>query len=88
MSANVSLFEQDDTASSNIYTKALTKAPVVVVGRIGSTSGSMMAIVLKGVQMEFPDQDDSSNRWVMTIGDSTATASTMVALDEVTLMFF
>jgi len=88
VSANVSLFEQDDAASSNIYTKALTKAPVVVVGRIGNTSGSMMAIVLKGVQMEFPDQDDSSNRWVMTIGDSTATASTLVALDEVTLMFF
>lgn len=88
VSANIALFEQDDTASQNIYTKALTKAPVTVVGCIGNTSGSMMAIVLKGVQMEFPDQDDSSNRWVMTIGDSTATASTMVALDEVTLMFF
>lgn len=81
------LKDKDESATSNLYQKAITKAPITVILQSGTAAGSIATLTLKGIQLDVPDLDDNQRAWTANFGESTAHPSTPAALDEVTLAF-
>ena len=53
------------------------------VFQIGKIAGSIVVVVLKGMQLALPESDDQSGRrWIRKFGDSMAHGSSLTALNE------
>lgn len=79
-----SLYEQDQTAQQNLYTKAKSKSAMDVILRVGTLAGSTYVWHLKGVQLEVPEHSEE-RRYIEDYGASRAHGSSLTALDEITM---
>ncbi|MGE5568545.1 MAG: hypothetical protein ACM3S5_05850 [Rhodospirillales bacterium] len=81
-----SLYDDDQTGTTNLYQKAIAKTPINVTLQIGTVTGNKWTFTVNGVQLAVPNLDDGQRRWSATFGDSQASGSSLTALDEVSLV--
>jgi hypothetical protein len=84
VSINFQAYETDTTAEEALETVAYTKAPIDVIMQVGTVSGSVAILYLKGVQLAAPTRSEE-RRYSRDFGDSMSTGSTVSSLDEVAL---
>lgn len=80
------LKEDDSSGIDNLITKSRTKAAMDMVMVIGATAGNIWTFTLNDVQLNGLTYNDSSRRWQMGFGGSSANASSITAKDELTLV--
>ena len=81
-------FQDCDTAFlNNLKVKAKAKTPINITYVVGNSSGNTTTIPLKGVQLAVPDYTDEAARVVTVFGESSASASTVSAVDESGITF-
>lgn len=81
-----SLYDDDQSGTTNLYQKAVSKTPIDVTIQIGTVAANKWTFSLKGIQLAVPNLDDGQRRWSATFGDSQASGSSITALDEVSLV--
>jgi len=86
VSLSFNIYDGDDTASSNLYQKAITKTPINITLQIGSVAGAKWTWTIKNVQLATPSMEDGQRKWSAAFGDSRAFGSSLTALDEVALL--
>jgi hypothetical protein len=79
--------ETDAAALQNLKVKAKAKTPINITYQIGTVAGSIITIPIKGVQLAVPEYSDEAARVVTAFSDSDASASTISAVDEVSVAF-
>jgi len=62
VTADLDLFEMDDTATRELYQAARQISPVGVMFQLGQQSGQLFGVYLKSVIPEVPEFDDSETR--------------------------
>jgi len=77
--------DQDDTATKNLYTKALDKTAIEIILNIGTVVGSVFVFYLKGVQLPVGTLDDGQRRFQRSYSGAKAHGSSLTSLDEVAL---
>ena len=87
ISTNCTFQDCDASALNNLKVKAKAKTPMTITYVVGTVSGSICTIVVKGVQLAVPEYTDEAARVVAVFSDSAASASTISAVDEVAITF-
>lgn len=81
-------FQDCDTAAlNNLKVKAKAKTPINITYVVGTATGSITTIALKGVQLAVAEYSDESARVVAAFTDSATSASTVSAVDEIAITF-
>lgn len=62
VSLELSLYQQNDLATQDLYQAARGRSPVSVMLQLGQTQGQLFGIYLAGVVLEVPEFDDSEKR--------------------------
>jgi len=75
VSINFSLFEQEDTATKELYQAARQRSPLPVMFQLGSQQGQMFGIHMNGVIPEVPEFQDSDSRLEWKFASSRAQGS-------------
>lgn len=72
VSANFSLYEQDDEAHKALYQAARQQSPIAVMFQLGQQSGQLFGAYMRSVVPEVPDFDDSDRRLQWAFRDARA----------------
>ncbi len=62
VTADIELFELNDTATAALYQAARQQSPISVMFQLGAVQGQLMGVYLKSVIPVVPQFDDSENR--------------------------
>jgi hypothetical protein len=84
VTANLSLFAQDDTETIALYQAARQMSPVGVMVQLGRRAGQLFGVYLSSVMPEVPEFDDSESRLQWTFRECRAQG---VNDDEITVAF-
>ena len=87
ISISTELFDDDTSNSSDLYTKALTKAGITIALTLGSVAGAKINPTLMGTQLASPVIEEGQRRFMAKFGDSQAAGSSVTALNEFSLLF-
>lgn len=80
------LKEDDSSGVDNLITKSRAKTAMDMVLVIGAVAGNIWTFTLNDVQLNGMTFNDSSRRWQLGFGGSSANASSITAKDELTLV--
>ena len=86
VSTSFSLFEDDSAAFASLIQVANEKTAITNVYQLGTVPGSMVVIVVKGIQLVAPTREEQ-RRFIANFPDSPASGSSVSAKDEVTIWF-
>lgn len=81
--AQLSIYDQDDSTTQALYALCEAKTPVTVIYQIGNQTGNTWTLTLNGVQFASPSLDDGGISFVANIEDSSASG---LGLDEGSLV--
>ena len=84
VTANLSLFAQDDVETIALYQAARQMSPVSVMVQLGRQAGQLFGAYLSSVMPEVPEFDDSESRLQWTFRECSAQG---VSDDEITVAF-
>lgn len=87
VSVSFSFYDNDGAATIHLRNLGNDRTPVDVVLQVGTFSGSVMVIYLKGVQLPAHQLEDGQRRFVGNISDAQAAGSSTTAKDEITVFF-
>jgi hypothetical protein len=84
VSLNISLYQQDNNATTGLYQAARQRSPISAMFQLGQQSGQLFGVYLKSIVPEVPEFDDSETRvqWKFQNCRAQGTAD-----DEVVLAF-
>jgi hypothetical protein len=58
VTADIAVFEHDDTATQGLYEAAKAQTPIQVMLQLGQTSGALFGVYMKSVVPKVPEFDD------------------------------
>lgn len=87
ITTNVTIQDCDSASLNNLKVKAKAKTPITVVYAVGSGTGNVCTITVKGVQLMTAEYSDEASRVVTVFGESQASASTPNLVDELAMSF-
>ena len=59
---NLSLFEQNDTQTQQLYQAARQRSPISVMLQLGAQAGQLLGLYMPAMVPEVPEYDDSDTR--------------------------
>ncbi len=81
-----SLYDSDDASTEAIKELAYTKQAATIVYQVGTVAGSIWTFTLQNVQMSMFDLNDQGLRFTVDMSESRSYASSLTALDELSLV--
>ena len=85
VSVSCSFMDTDSAALNTLKTKAKAKTPLNVTLQVGTTAGQIATFAIKSVQLNIADFSDDNARVQTSFGDSSAHATAIGNVDDVTL---
>jgi hypothetical protein len=85
---DMSIFDDDGSSVTALYTKALAGTPIDISFVAGSVAGSRIQFFLNDCQLPMPEADDSPRKWAQNLNNIRAYASSSTALDEFYVKFY
>jgi hypothetical protein len=77
------LYDNSETALTNLRAKAISKVEMAVSAQIGTTAGNIHTIALEGGQLDFPKLIENDDRWMLDAQNFIFHESVAGASDEI-----